>query len=259
MSFFFLPAIFQRSYFIPPAILFFLSSVLSSVTPMLLYAYALALFSLWFFSLSGTYYLSALLSSFPIIAVLSSCRHLWYCFLLVLMAFLACLMMVMACAVDDTQGYWLAVFLATLTLVMVVPCRHFMSVHWKRLLGVPLDLLEFVLAVLFRLVLWAPYCLVSGQWVSPLAYIVDPPFHDLATTIKQLDCPGVFYLPPSLATMRSWDIAAAADTTTTNITTTNYHYVEGHVDRWAIDHHTNGPSNDLDMDLLDGFASMAIA
>ncbi|ORZ11618.1 hypothetical protein BCR42DRAFT_395278 [Absidia repens] len=225
---------------------------------MLLYAYALAFFSVWFLSLSGTYYLSALLSSFPMVAAISSCRHLWYCFILVTMAFLSCFMMTSACAIDDTQGYWFALFLATLTLAMIVPCRHFMSVHWKRLLGLPLDLLEFVLAVLFRLVLWAPYCMVSLQLVSLLDYILDAPFDDLSAKIKQLDCPGVFYLPPSLATMRSWDAAATA--TATNTTTSpHYGYVEGHVDRWAIDHHTNGPSDDMDMDLLDSFASLSIA
>ncbi|CAO3601244.1 unnamed protein product, partial [Absidia cylindrospora] len=155
-------------------------------------------------SLGVSGYLYLMISTYPVVMSICRSRQLWYIYLLMAGAWVACVITASVCLDHEDQLSWLFVFSAWVwTLLFAFECRHYLALHWRRIVTLPGLFVWFALALVYQVLVWAANGMVDGRFPS-LAPIWNDACASLTSRITCLDSPGVFCVPSSLITMETW-------------------------------------------------------
>ncbi|CAO3601069.1 unnamed protein product [Absidia cylindrospora] len=214
-------------------------------------------FLLTYLTLPASGYLLAMVTTFPVILLVCRFRHLWFCHLLMVLAWLACVLTSGVFLDVENVAVWVVGGLVwLLVMTLGTQAKHYLAIHWHRLLWLPVSLVECVLLVCCRGVVWLTHVLVSLE-LAPLSGVWEDPLAELVTTMKELDCPDVFHVPPTIAEMQAWrDMRCDQEGQACR-------YQEGHMERMAIDTETYGPCRSMpcavkEFDMVNLFKTLSI-
>ncbi|CAO3593853.1 unnamed protein product, partial [Absidia cylindrospora] len=203
-------------------------------------------------------YLFTMVMAFPTILMVCRFRHLWFCHLLMVLAWLACVVTSGVFFDVDNVVVWLVGGLVWLFVVILgTRAKYYLALHWHRLLWFPVSLVECALLVCCRGLAWLANVLVSFE-LAPLAGIWQDPMATLTTMMKELDCPDVFHVPPTISEMQAWRDKRCDDQQGQAC-----RYQEGHMERMALDTETYGPCRSMpcavkEFDMVNLFKTLSI-